>query len=54
MKLWALKIQSAEDMHFESAKSLIIKAKNITEDTETIKLNAVVGLSLAQYLSIYR
>ncbi|MGR6779639.1 hypothetical protein ACU5B6_08420 [Moritella viscosa] len=39
-----VKIQSAEDMHLDSAKSLIIKAKNITEDADTIKLNGGTGV----------
>ncbi|SGY86626.1 hypothetical protein [Moritella viscosa] len=39
-----VKIQSAEDMHLDSAKSLIIKAKNITEDAGTIKLNGGSGV----------
>ncbi|SHO20354.1 Putative uncharacterized protein [Moritella viscosa] len=39
-----VKIQSAEDMHLDSAKSLIIKAKNITEDADTIKLNGGCGV----------
>ncbi|SGZ14779.1 Putative uncharacterized protein [Moritella viscosa] len=31
-------------MHLDSAKSLIIKAKNITEDADTIKLNGGTGV----------
>lgn len=39
-----VKIKSTEDMHFDSTKSLIIKAKNITEDADTIKLNGGTGV----------
>ena len=36
-------------MHLDSAKSLIIKAKNITEDADTIKLNGGTGVITCEH-----
>ena len=44
-----VKIQSVENMHLDSAKSLIIKAKNITEDADTIKLNGGTGVITCEH-----
>jgi len=37
-------VESSENMRFKSIKDLIINAKNITEDADTIKLNGGTGV----------
>jgi hypothetical protein len=43
-----VKIKSTENMSLDSLKNLFIKAKNITEDADTIKLNGGTGVITCQ------